>query len=596
MLIQTQSKSRFGELDALKGIAIIAVVLYHFVGTVLPYGYLGVEIFFPISGYLLMKSLLKAMENGKLSFWSQVTNRTLKFFPSVLTVAILSVGVALFTMLPDDLENLAQSVIASSGFGNNILAAITTKDYWDAVNVFKPLMHTWYIGVFVQAYVVIIAAVALCNRFAKDKKRAVTITTIVITALSLVLFLLPQFAEGDKFYFLPFRLFEITAGSLVALFARGVTLTDRGRKTIAATKLVLAAVLVAFLVVNTAVIPAPIKLLSVVCLTTAYVVLTALCPQPLPAVARPLTFLGEYSFPIYITHQCVVAFFYYSFVDRLTVIHCIVFAAVVAVASWLLHLLVEKPVDKWMKAGKQKALWIGCITAAVAVCGVSGWIYLQAGVVRDIPELDITKANATRGMHAAYCDVPHSWNHDFTDSDKVKVLVIGDSYGRDWANILNESAYSEQMEISYIYNAASNCNDLILRRTADADIVFHAIFGKTDVPQFVLDNVPREKLYVIGHKTFGISNGFVYRQRYSDTYFECTQPADQEILAFNREMAEKYGDRFIDILSYAMVDDTHVRVFSDDHRYLSQDCRHLTRGGAQFFAKAIDLSFVVEAK
>lgn len=589
-------KNRFAELDALKGIAIIAVVLYHFVGTVLPYGYLGVEIFFPISGFLLMGSILRAIEKGNFSFWSQVTSRTLRFLPSVLVMATLSLIIALFAMLPDDLENMAQSVIASSGFANNILAAITVKDYWDAVNVFKPLMHTWYIGVFVQAYVVILAIIALCNRWAQNKKRAITVSMSAATALSLVLFLLPGFSEGDKFYFLPFRLFEITVGALVALLVSAREYSTASKHIISGVKAVIIAVLLALLTINTDVISGTIKLLLVTTLTTVYIILMVLAPWKMPVFVRPLTFLGEHSFSVYITHQCIVAFFYYSLTDQLTVVNCILFAVAVIVASRLLHILIEKPVGKWIKAGKQKALWVGCIAGAVAVCGLSGWIYLQAGVVRDIPELDIVKGQATRGMHAAYCDIPHSWNRDFTDTDKVKVLVYGDSYGRDWANILNESIYADQMEISYIYNVSANAYDQLRDRVGDADIVFHAIYGKTDVHPLVPEYVPQEKLYVIGHKTFGISNGFIYRQRHSENYFESTQLADQEIIAFNREMAAKYGDHFIDILSYAMQDDKHVRVFSDDNRYLSQDCRHLTRAGAQFFAQKIDLSWIISDK
>ena len=58
-------------------------------------------------------------------------------------------------MLPDDFENLAESVVASSFFGNNVLACITTKNYWDVVNLYKPLMHLWYIGLLMQAYIVL---------------------------------------------------------------------------------------------------------------------------------------------------------------------------------------------------------------------------------------------------------------------------------------------------------------------------------------------------------------------------------------------------------------------------------------------------------
>ena len=85
-------------------------------------------------------------------------------------------------------------------------------------------------------------------------------------------------------------------------------------------------------------------------------------------------------------------------------------------------------------------------------------------------------------MHAEYCDVPYSWDKDFESSDKVKVLVIGDSFGRDWANILNESSIADQIEISYIFPRSEEVYIKNKNRLLEADVVFRAIsIPKSDI-------------------------------------------------------------------------------------------------------------------
>lgn len=589
----SHNQNRNSELDFLKGIAIIAVVLYHFVGSVLPFGYLGVEIFFVISGYLLMNSMLRAIKAGEFSFLKQISNRILRLFPTVLAVASLAFIVGFFVMLPDDFENLAQSIIASSSFLNNVLAAITTKNYWDVVNLFKPLMHTWYLGVLIQAYIVIVGTTAICNKFAKNKLAVLKWLMLIMTVISLALYLTPSFSQESKFYYLPFRLFEITAGSFIALTVD----PQKGKcKPLLATivKTVCVFVILAIITINSTALPSELKLLATVVFTIIYTYFALVSPMPSVLAFKPLEFLGRNSFPIYISHQCVVAFFYYSFIYKVSITAFLVFLLVVALFSVLIHFLVEKPTDRLLKLKRQKTLWIVCVLIAVVLCGASGLVYLNAGVVRDVPELDISTQNTYRGMHAAYCDVPYSWDKDFTDSDKVNVLVIGDSFGRDWANILNESAISEEIEISYIFIGSSDYTEKTLQRVKDADIVFDGTSSLSGVSPFILENIPEEKLWIVGYKNFGNSNGYIYKSRFAPDYHTKTQTISDSILSYNNELKETYQSHYIDMLGVVLQDGNQVRVFTDNGRFISQDCRHLTKAGAQFYANKLDLSWIAE--
>ena len=589
----TLAKNYCAQLDIIKGIALIAVVLYHLSGDMLPYGYLGVEIFLVISGYLMMTSILRSLDNGDFSFIKQIINRVVRLWPLVIAVCAISLAVGYFMMLPDDFENLSQSVIASSAFMNNILAAITTKNYWDIVNVFKPLMHTWYLGVLMQAYFVVIALVAICNKVTKGSRSALRWLMLALTGASLVLFLVPSFDSHEKFYFLPFRLFEITGGALLALIPRHASLAQRPRLSLAL-KILCVAGAVVFMTVKTAFVPDACKLLFMVVITGVYVYFATLSTGVSPKPLEPLAFLGRNSLSVYLSHQCVVAFFYYNYVEELTILSFVIFVAIVATLSVALHLMVERPVNRLLRGRGKNAVLISCIAGAMVLCLLSGLVYLNAGVVRDVPELEVSVDNAQRGMHGAYCDIPYSWNKDFTDSEKVKVLVIGDSFGRDWANILNESEISDKLEISYVYSGASGYQDVAVRRSKDADFVFCALSSEKDISDFWLENIPEEKFWVVGHKNFGKSNGIIYKYRFSEDYHTRTQGLTDSIIAFNNQMKEKYGEHYVDMLSYVIQGENRVRVFTEDGRYISQDCRHLTRAGAQYYAEKIDLNWLIK--
>ena len=217
----TTNKYRI-DLDIIKAISIIAVVFYH-IGW-LDTGYLGVDVFFAINGFLIIPSLVKQISEGRFNYFVFLLKRIMRLWPLVL----LASAVCLITgyvvgMLPDDYENLSQSVIASDFMSQNILSAITTKNYWDTSNEYKPLMHFWYIGILVELYIVLPLILMLTKSITQKLKVNFTrIAFIVLSVLavgSFVLYLYPSVSVGDRFYLLPFRLWEIVIGGLIGIVA-----------------------------------------------------------------------------------------------------------------------------------------------------------------------------------------------------------------------------------------------------------------------------------------------------------------------------------------------------------------------------------------
>ena len=96
-------------------------------------------------------------------------------------------------------------------------------------------------------------------------------------------------------------------------------------------------------------------------------------------------------------------------------------------------------------------------------------------------------------------------------------------------------------------------------------------------------------VWVIGSKWFGVSNGMFYSRRFGERYWEQRQTIPESVRADIAKESELYGSRFIDIMRAFSADGKTVPVFTDDHKIISQDCKHLTKGGASFAARRLDL-------
>ena len=213
--------------------------------------------------------------------------------------------------------------------------------------------------------------------------------------------------------------------------------------------------------------------------------------------------------------------------------------------------------------------------------------------MRDVPELEVVKANVHRGMWAEYCDRGYQYDKEFSDSDKPKWYVIGNSFGRDMVNIILESEMADIVEISYSYTTEYMDKD---DRFSSADVVFLSNLGVDDE---IIEDVrsrcfENTRFFVIGEKNFGENNGQVYRHRFESDYHQLTVEMEEGYAEKNDRLKTQYADCFIDMIALVQKPDGKVPVFSADGRFISQDCRHLTKAGAQMYAKKIDWLRITE--
>lgn len=270
--------------------AVIAVVLYHL--GFLKYGYLGVDVFLVIAGFLTIRS----MEDGKKGYFPFILGRVMRLLPVLLVAGVAAMTLGWFTMLPDDYENLAESVVATNLFGNNVLSAITTGDYWNIANEYKPLMHTWYVGLLMQCYLIypLLLYVAGLDKSDLRKTSLVIITSLVFLSL---LWYFGCSNETHRFYYLLARFFEFGVGGIIAL----VHEPSRKRVFHPAFSYLCYSLLLALLAVGVDLIPAIVRLPSVIALCAVLVMSGKALDNPVtsnPIVAK----IGIASYSIYVWH------------------------------------------------------------------------------------------------------------------------------------------------------------------------------------------------------------------------------------------------------------------------------------------------------
>lgn len=581
-----QNKKYRLDLDAIKGLAIISVVFYHM--GLLSSGYLGVDAFFVINGFFILPAMFRLFDGEKSNtlfyFWEK---RILRLWPLILVASFFCILVGYWGMLPDDYENLSESVIATNLFSENILSAITTKNYWDVSNDYKPLMHMWYVGILVEFYIITPLILWCISKFAKwrerDFQKLGQYTIILFATLSFLYYLSPLSEGPGRFYYLPARFWEVALGGIIALFFCKI----QNRKCFESSGFNSVATVLMSLVICIGLIwpnYPPMPALVITTFTTAYL----LVANPVKNIIKrlltwsPLCMIGKMSFSIFVWHQILLAFYRYFVTDELSPLFVLCFWIVTLLVSWLSYILIEQKVKVSHHA------FATAVCAMILLALPSAAIYLHAGVVRDVPEMNIYFDTVHRGMHAEYVDRVYEMDREFSnDTTKLKILVVGDSFARDWVNVLLESDYKDKLDISYAYSF----DERLIHRIRDCNYLFIRT-KKPKVPQYVWDNISFSKVWGIGTKTFGSNNGVIYSHRKDPDYFNTTIIPKKEFLDERKQEIKWWGEHYVDMMIPVYTLDGCIRVFTPNQKFISQDCTHLTEDGAKYYASIMDFGHI----
>lgn len=203
------------EIDGLRALAVVPVILFHAGFKAFNGGFVGVDVFFVISGYLITTILLNDLELGNFSIVHFYERRARRILPALFLVMFACLPFAWFWLLPQDLKSFSQSLVAVSIFASNILFW-QTSGYFDTANELKPLIHTWSLSVEEQYYVLFPLFLFFSWKLGKR------FTVVILALVAIISLALAQWYVNKNpaftFYMLPTRAWELLIGAFVAFY------------------------------------------------------------------------------------------------------------------------------------------------------------------------------------------------------------------------------------------------------------------------------------------------------------------------------------------------------------------------------------------
>ena len=424
------------DIDGLRALALIPVVLFHAGFESFSGGYIGVDVFFVISGYLITSIILNEKEKGTFTLRRFYERRVRRILPALFFVTLACMVPAWLWMTPGQLSDFAQSVAAVSVFGSNILFW-QESGYFGAAAEEKPLLHTWSLAVEEQYYVFF--PIFLLLLWSLGRRRvAWIIAATALVSLGLSEYV-RQYDTDAIFYLAPTRAWELLIGALVAFSSSGRPLHDRVGKTFHEAMAGLGLLMVlspVFLYDRNTPFPGTYALLPT--LGTALIIVFG---SSNTVVARFLSLraivgLGLISYSAYLWHQPLFAFARIRSLDgpSPSLLAALSVAAVVlAYFSWR---YVEKPFrDRRNFSRTQMFCFAGVISGGLVAVGAIG--HLANGFVSRVnfPAGLINSFESTAREEECFdIDNGHSratgWYClvDVTSHAKPTFLVIGDSH------------------------------------------------------------------------------------------------------------------------------------------------------------------------
>lgn len=592
------------EIDGLRALAVVPVMLFHAGFSLFAGGFVGVDVFFVISGYLITSILLEEHSRGSFSIWRFYERRVRRILPALYFVMLVCLPIAWLLMLPDDLENFGQSLVATTLFANNVLLWLTSN-YFQLEAEFKPLLHTWSLAVEEQYYLVFPPLLALCWRLGR---RPLFVLFTVLGLFSLALAEAGwRLAPEANFYLIPSRAWELMAGALVALHLQGRSdVAGNGVLAAAGLALILLAII---LFDSTTPFPGLWALLPVVG-TVLYIRFA----QPTTLAARllslrPVVFIGLISYSLYLWHQPVLAFMRITRLEEPGALEALLCLALTGVLAWLSWRYVEAPFRSRERVGLRSLyLWAALFSAGFVAAGL--YLHLSGGRAHAWPELMDAQGQVQigTGVNAAYNLRPLTYEADgFEATEGLAVLVVGDSFARDFINAGLEQDYFAGKRL--VYRPHNSLCDL-----GGDDAAFSRLVAAADVlvftgsqPAAMASCIPgsmkqldlaRQQVLVIGTKNFGWNNNAVMLLPPQTRYSFHVRPLAKVSVgnALLREALAPFPHvAFVDVMGLLADDDGKVPVFTPDKKFISQDREHYTRAGARYVGAVMLESQAVSA-
>lgn len=437
------------DVDGIRAVAIATILLFHAGVTALPGGFIGVDVFFVISGYLISTIILSDLRNNSFSMMEFYRRRVARIFPALFVMLWVVLAVSPFLLLPGEIRETGFSAAAAAGFSSNIY-------FWQGVNYFagdadsKILIHTWSLGVEEQFYFIYPAILICVIKWAPKLLKTALVLLVLFSFLIDLRWGLRLSPTG--FYLLPGRMWELGLGGLIAIGAfPSLSKWSRQFAVIIATLMILAG---AVFIQESTPFPAPWAILP--CIGTAMLIAYGQGTVSERALSfGPVRWVGQISYSVYLWHWPIIVLWRMQFGASLSVIETLGLIAASLLMGYLSYRLIEIPMRARLRNGSRNGIIIAGLFVVAATVGGAMWIAknpvslsradpeaIRVASYEDYWKTPVYKQQVrAKDCFARYEDQTFDKAACLTPSStKENILLLGDSHAAQYYLALKEYA------------------------------------------------------------------------------------------------------------------------------------------------------------
>lgn len=466
------------DIDGLRAIAVLAVLLFHLDPSYLNAGYLGVDVFFVISGYLITRIVYTELMSHKYTFTNFYVRRSKRILPPLYFMAVLTLVAGYFILLPYDFFKTGISVLAAVMFVSNMQFALRTGDYFSSDSSEWPMLHTWSLSVEEQYYFVLPLIVLFFIRVVKLNLLAV-LTVIAVASFALAEYMSAKGnLAGLSYYFLLTRMGELLVGSILAIVhAKGSVGKSQSQLLASVAVIVLLGTLVFF--DRQFVFPGFSALLA--CLPIAVIIHSENTWVNRLLENKVAVWIGLLSYSLYLFHWPVLAFARYILNTTEGYLHLplqaqIICLVIIFALSVFSYYAVERPLRRSNMVGIKALVWYFVIPSAALAL-------LAAGVVlnKGLPDRLSTQTIDTTHQfsHVDKYQCPSLVNLGCEGGDKKsdkEIFLYGNSHAEHYFEMISLLAKDQAMKVKMY--ASGGCG--LGKRTAKCDSARNAYLNELE--------------------------------------------------------------------------------------------------------------------
>jgi peptidoglycan/LPS O-acetylase OafA/YrhL len=603
------------EIDGLRALAVLPVILFHAGFKIFSGGYVGVDIFFVISGYLISSIIIVEKAQNNFSLLGFYERRARRILPALFLVLLVCLPAAWLLMLPADLKNFSKSLVSVVTFSSNFLFW-RWSGYFDSASELKPLLHTWSLSVEEQFYLFFPILLIFIWKF------RIKWIFFILLICCLISFSLGQFFSISRpffsFFMLPTRGWELLLGSLLAIYTHSSTKKELPQVLQQAFSILGFGLIIWSIFSFTNTTPYPSYYALAPTIGTALIIWCANQKNIIGQLLshRFMVAIGLVSYSAYLWHQPILAFARHGWTE-LTQFDSALIVALTFMIAFFCWRFVEKPFRDKNRFNRKfifKYTFIfSLIFIIVGVTGVInfGFSFRFPPEDRALAEMDVfEQGNYVSKRFIEFQGV------GFRDDGRKKILLIGDSFAKDMTNVIYESDLKDRYQLSTHYipgmcgNLAQkfNIEKYILpennamcllngwyevvslqHRLSEADEIWLASNWEMWVAQNLAESVAlltskySAKVLVFGIKDFGkISFKNILNIPTSERKTIAPQITPDKVRINEFMVKTLKDDNFVNLIDIFCTKNNQCPIFTPDLMLLSYDGIHLTRDGANY--------------